>query len=146
MKRGGYLKRTPFKRSVKKSILRRSKPRKPKDSVSALKKRLDAVFSLYIRSRDAGQCFTCPTKRSVKEMQNGHYISRVHNNTRYDETNCNTQCPGCNIFKSGNMAVYALNLIQKYGPNILQELDAKRRVIKQFTKQELQELIAKYGG
>lgn len=114
-------------------------------SVSKLKKRADAVFSLYIRTRDNGVCFTCGVQRSIKEMQNGHFVSRVHNSLRFDERNCNCQCPGCNVFKHGNMDVYALRLTQKYGPSILAELNVEKRKIKQFTREDLLTIINTYS-
>ena len=130
---------------VKKS-LRTVKPRKTKEqSVSQLKKRLDSIFSVWVRTRDGGQCYTCGIKKPIKEMQNGHYVSRGCNQLRYDERNCHCQCVGCNIFKSGNMTSYALALIKQYSPQILQELDRERRKIKQWTKGELLDLIEHYA-
>lgn len=113
-------------------------------SVSFLKRKLDKIFSEYIRRRDEGQCFTCPTQRDWKEMQNGHFVSRSANSLRYDERNCNCQCPADNIFKHGNMPAYAVALQKKYGPNILKELLARGKEIKQFTRAELEALIEKY--
>lgn len=130
---------------VKKSLTRTKKPRKSQVTVQALKKRLDTIFSLYIRNRDRGTCFTCGVQKPISQMQNGHYISRSHNNTRYDEQNCNCQCVGCNVFKHGNMDVYALQLQKKYGPSILEELQKRKNVIRQFTVIELQNLIQKYS-
>lgn len=113
-------------------------------TVSHYKKKLDAIFSEYIRRRDDGQCFTCPTKREWKLMQNGHFVSRSHNATRYDEENCNCQCPGCNVFKHGNMVIYAMNMSKKYGTDIMERLERKSREEKHFTVSELQELIETY--
>ena len=136
------------KTMTKQGLKRNFRPNKPKiksESVSSLKKKLDAVFSRFIRIRDKGVCFTCGIQKDIKEMQAGHYISRSHNNTRYDEQNVHCQCVGCNIFKSGNMPAYALKLMEVYGPNILGVLEAKRRSIKQWTKDELKALIEKYA-
>lgn len=120
-------------------------PRKVKEqSVSQLKKRLDGIFSRYIRIRDGGRCFTCGVSKPIQEMQCGHYISRSHNNTRFDEQNCHCQCVGCNIFRHGNMDEYAQNLEAEYGTGILQTLAQRKRVIRQFSKGELKELIYLY--
>lgn len=113
-------------------------------SVSFLKRKLDKIFSEYIRRRDGGQCFTCPTRRSPKEMQNGHYISRSYNSLRYDEINCNTQCPACNVFKHGNIPSYAVALREKHGPDILEDLWKRAREVKQFSRPELEKLIEEY--
>lgn len=113
-------------------------------SISGLKKKLDAIFSLYIRNRDKGICFTCGKVGEIKEMQCGHYWSRSYNSTRFDEKNCHCQCVGCNVFKSGNKEIYTLNLIQKYGKRVLEELNKKRLQVKQFSTSELQDLIEHY--
>ena len=62
-----------------------------KKTISKLKKELDKWFSLYIRLREANefgmvQCFTCGIVRGYKDgMQNGHFQSRKHLSTRFDE-------------------------------------------------------------
>lgn len=113
--------------------------------MAKLKKKLDAVFSKFIRQRDAGICFTCGIKKEQKYQQNGHYISRQHNSTRYDEQNCHCQCVRCNIMLNGNMDEYALRLIRKYGAGILKKLNKKKKEKKQFKENELKNLIEHYN-
>lgn len=115
-----------------------------KQNVSTLKRKADQIFSLYIRTRDSGRCISCGTIKEITRVQCGHYISRSHNSLRYDERNCNAQCVGCNIFKSGAMDNYALALIKKYGRKILEELAKEKRKVKQWTVAELQALIEEY--
>lgn len=100
---------------------------KPK-TVSKLKKELDAVFSKYIRQRDKGQCFTCPKKDDPKRMQCGHFVPRQYLSVRYDERNCNCQCYACNMLYGGQGATYAIRLAQKYGQEVVEELEAQRWV------------------
>lgn len=99
-------------------MARTAKPLKDK-TISQLKKLADEVFSLYIRKRD-GRCFTCG---SSQNLQAGHYIPRDCLELRYDVRNVNCQCIGCNVFKKGNYTIYALNMMRKYGDNILYDLD-----------------------
>ena len=116
-------------------------------SVSQLKKEADAVFSKYIRQRDGGdmcRCFTCGVVKNAKQMQNGHYYSRSVNILRYDERNCHAQCVGCNMFKEGAKPAYTLALLRKYGPEILEELEADSKKYKQWTPEELINLIKKH--
>ena len=90
------------------------------DTISKLKKKLDSVFSLFVRNKYAIRkkyarsgsvaCFTCGAVKPVSEMQNGHYVSRVYLATRFDEENCRPQCIGCNIFKNGNLDEFAIRL------------------------------------
>ena len=76
-------------------------------TISKLKKELDKWFSLYIRLREATdegmvQCFTCSKVSSYKQgMQCGHFQSRRHHATRWNEQNCQAQCVKCNMFKKG---------------------------------------------
>jgi hypothetical protein len=102
-------------------------------SQKSLKKELDAVFSQYIRLKDAvdgiATCVTCGVKKPWKEMQAGHYISRKHLSTRWDEVNVHCQCVGCNIFKKGAMDEYARFMIKKYGQGVLDDLAEKKNTI-----------------
>ena len=137
-------------REKKKKAMQRAKENRKKarerkkNSVATLKKVLDQVFSQYIRQRDKGVCVTCGTKKPWKEQQNGHYVPRGHNATRFDERNCNCQCIGCNVFKKGNMDEYTLFMIRKHGVEVLEELNKLKYKTKQFTSQELQEMIDHY--
>lgn len=113
-------------------------------SIPQLKKELDKVFSLWIRTRDNGRCISCGIRKPIKEMQCGHYISRSHHSVRWDEQNCHCQCVGCNIFKSGNMPSYTIALQNKYGYGIIKELKKRGDKLKQWKKTELIEMINRY--
>lgn len=80
----------------------------------------------------------------LSESQNGHYISRVYLSLRYDERNCHTQCSACNIFKKGNLTVYAIRLEEQYGNGILQLLDYYKHKDIGNTRVFLQQIIEKY--
>lgn len=113
-------------------------------TLSKYKKELDRLFSLYIRYRDNGQCFTCPKKDNPKKMQNGHFVPRQYLAVRYDERNNNCQCYACNMLYNGQPSAYAINLKKLYGPNIVEELEAKRREITKLTPAWYEEKIAYY--
>lgn len=122
---------------------------KPK-SVSSLKKKLDKVFSIYIRQRgmdwkEENKCFTCLKQDHWKNLQAGHFITRGDNNLRYDEQNVNIQCVGCNVFKRGNMVVYAIKMREKYGKDIIEKLWKKSQKPKNWKISELESLIKKYS-
>jgi len=57
-------------------------------------KKLDKLFSEYIRKRD-GKCLKCGKKTN---LQTAHIHSRRHFNTRWDETNAVTLCVRCHLF------------------------------------------------
>lgn len=113
-------------------------------TLSKYKKELDRLFSLYIRYRDIGQCFTCPKKDNPKKMQNGHFVPRQYLAVRYDERNNNCQCYACNMLYNGQPSAYAINLKKLYGPNIVEELEVKRREITKLTPAWYEEKIAYY--
>jgi len=120
--------------------------RKGKSKMSKLKARAWKAFSLFIRTRDRFICITCGKTGTGSFMNAGHYISRRHSSTMFDEKNVHAQCMNCNLWGYGNMGVYTLKLQEMYGPKIIEELTRKSREIKQFTPQELENLIHKYEG
>ena len=99
-----------------------------KKTISKLKKELDTIFSVYIRLREANeygycQCHTCGVVRHYKEMQNGHFQSRKHLSTRFDEENCQVQCVKCNDYAWGEQYLFSLRLDAKYGEGRAEELE-----------------------
>jgi hypothetical protein len=102
-----------------------------KKTISKLKKELDKWFSLYIRIREATdssglcQCFTCGKVAHYKTggMQCGHFQSRKHLSTRWNEQNCQVQCVGCNMFKQGEQWKFGLQIDLKYGQSTSNDLE-----------------------
>lgn len=120
-----------------------------KKSQKTLIRKLDEVFSRYIRLRDADEhgyirCISCGKIRHFSEMDCGHFINRSHMATRYDEQNCNGQCRACNRFDEGNNIGYTRGLIAKYGPQVIDLLYLKKNTIKKWDIFELEALIAHY--
>ncbi|MAO24428.1 MAG: hypothetical protein CMJ25_27090 [Phycisphaerae bacterium] len=117
-------------------------------SRSKLIKKLDTIFSKYIRQRDAKKeiatCFTCGKKAHWKKLQNGHFQSRRFYSTRWDEMNCQVQCAGCNVFKYGEQFTFGLNLDSKFGAGTAQRLHTKARVITKLSTPDIEELISMY--
>lgn len=69
-------------------------------SLSTMVKKLDKVFSQYIRLRDAMpggvfRCISCGRTLPIGRADCGHYFSRRHMSTRFDEDNCNAECSYC---------------------------------------------------
>jgi hypothetical protein len=93
------------------------------------RKKLDEVFSRYIRYRDEGQCYTCPHKDDPKRMQCGHFVPRQYLAVRYDEVNCHCQCYACNMLYNGQPSRFAMNLERDYGEGTVARLEAQRQVI-----------------
>lgn len=116
-----------------------------KKTPKQLKAKLWKVFSEYIRRRDSGTCFTCGKQMDWKEAHAGHYIPRSVGglDLYFDSRNVNCQCPGCNVFRHGNLTIYALRLQEKYGKDILQTLD-KLKGVNKWTRQDYETRIEDY--
>jgi len=108
------------------------KLRKSKNN-SKYKTRLWKLVSEYVRLKDADangyvRCISCGKLKYWKDIDAGHYIPKSRGNCAYWEPkNINPQCTSCNRFMHGNLNSYALALIEKYGSDILKELEYKSR-------------------
>lgn len=112
-------------------------------------KKLDKVFSLYIRLRDAYpngmfRCISCGQIKPFSQADAGHYFSRTHMNTRYDEDNVNSECRFCNRFKADHLISYRENLIKRIGEQRYDNLEWKSHQTKKWSDFELKELIKYY--
>lgn len=114
------------------------------ETCSALKKKLDNVFSLYIRYRDMGKCYTCGKQREPSEMQAGHYVSRACLALRYDEVNVHCQCYACNCMKHGALIDYREHLIADYGEAVVEELELRRHNTVKLTSEWYHRMISYY--
>lgn len=138
-----YLKKRAPK-SEKKAV-----PRKP--SLSSLVRKLDGVFSEYIRLRDsrpfrykAFRCISCGEVKPYEQMDCGHFIGRTHMATRFDEENCHGECRACNRFDSSHMIYYQRNLEKLIGKSRVDMLIVRGHSTKKWTAWELEILIKHY--
>lgn len=117
-------------------------PKKP--TRKTLITKLDKVFSEYIRRRYAkneiATCVTCGKKDHWKKLQAGHFMSRKHYATRWDEDNVEVQCSACNVFRYGEQYLFAKYL----GTEKADMLLAKSREAVKFPDWEIQEMIELY--
>ena len=97
-----------------KQLNARPKP-SPKTSkaktLTKLRDELDYWFSRYIRAKYADtdgtvECYTCKRRYLVGKAQAGHFASRRHMATRWDEDNVRPQCYGCNITNQGQQWLF----------------------------------------
>ena len=115
-----------------------------KESNTALKKKLDSIFSLYIRHRDNGVCYTCGIQKMPSEMQAGHYVSRACLPLRWDEDNVKCQCPGCNIYKHGDIITYREKLVKELGEEAVERLELRRHETVKLTSEWYHDMIDHY--
>lgn len=118
-----------------------------KPTRSKLIKKLDTVFSQYVRLSNADDrgyctCITCGKKGHWKTggIQAGHFISRKNYSTRWDLDNVKPQCVACNVYRAGEQYKYSLYL----GEKLSKKLDDKSREITKFTSKEIEDLIDLY--
>lgn len=96
-------------------------------TLSQLVKDLDTVFSIYIRIRDMkgggySLCVTCSKPMTFKTSQCGHFVSRRHKATRWDEANCAAQCYACNMHNQGRQYEFGLAIDKRFGVGTAQQL------------------------
>ena len=120
---------------MKKSPLnRKSRHRSLRQKLYA---KAEKVFHAWIRERDKN-CITCGQPAD----QAGHW---KHNKLDFDEMNLNGQCRSCNYFRSGNLGIYTIRLVEKYGLEKVKDLERRAEIIKKYSIEELKEIIKKYA-
>lgn len=130
---------TIVERPVRRKPVKRA--RKGKLGLTALVKRLDVIFSKYIRAKYPPKCFTCGY---VGQMQAGHYITRHCKAIRWDERNCRPQCYACNILKRGDAPTFRENLIKELGEAEVLEIESDRHKLLKPTEEWLLSQLNEY--
>ena len=106
---------------------------------------LDRVFSKYIRTKylrdNFVECVTCNRKYPINKIQAGHFMSRRHYSTRWDEENVFPQCFGCNVGKSGEQYLFSKFIDQKFGEGYSDMLLFKSKETVKFSDVEIEEMI-----
>lgn len=117
---------------------------------STLVKNLDTVFSQYIRLRYAkneiAECYTCGKKDNYKKLQAGHFASRRHYSTRWNEYNVQVQCYSCNIGLQGLQFEFGKRLNLQYGNNFAEDILIESKKVVKFTDLDLKDMIEQYKG
>ncbi len=115
-------------------------------TISQLKNIADKLTSEIVRKnginwKEENNCYTCGVKKHWKELQAGHYVSRVYTNTRWHFPNLRPQCYSCNVMKHGNLEEFAARL-EREKPGTVIELNTwKHRKSSPNTRQDLLLLI-----
>ena len=117
-----------------------------KPTRSKLVKKLDTVFSQYIRRSNADNngyctCVTCNKTFHWKEIQAGHFMSRKHYSIRWDERNVKPQCVACNVYRAGEQYKYSIFL----GSELANVLYLQSKELVKFTNYELEDMINDYS-
>ncbi len=119
-------------------------------SISKLKKELDKWFSLFIRLRNASkdgivECWTCGKTAHYKKMHAGHFMSRKHHATRWNEDgNVQVQCPKCNLFGQGEQYTFGKLIDVRIGEGKSEELQELSRTTVKYMRHEYEDMIMFY--
>lgn len=129
----------------KKDRERREKLKRRKDW---MKDARDAVHK-YVRLRDAGRgCISCSATLQLGGTGGGFDAGHFRSvgsapHLRYDTRNIHGQCKRCNQYLSGNAIEYRAGLIQRFGAEFVDELEADQTPRK-HTVDELKEIISTF--
>jgi len=109
-----------------------------------LVKKLDKIFSEYIRARDKYKCITCGATKETHIIQCGHLFSRQCHSTRWDESNAHAQCAGCNYRHEFDFEQFRRAWIDRHSAAEYDKLYAKFSGHTKFTNSELEAMIGYY--
>ena len=130
---------------------KKKKPIEKSDHTKALDA-ADAAYSLWYRAREADEyglvrCCTCGKIMKWKDPNGnthfGHYHSRGFSKFRFDERNGGVQCKLENSYQQGQQVKMKAYLIERYGAEEIEKIDALSTTGKRLNDFELREL-AKY--
>ena len=125
------------------SVMTRKSSDKPDDS------KLWKVFSLWVRLRDADKngmvtCITSGRRLHYKDADAGHFISRKHGATKFDEQNVHAQSRHSNRFEYGQQFEYSKAIDALYGPGSADRLLVKSKMVCKRGQFEIDTMLAYY--
>jgi hypothetical protein len=102
-------------------------------------------ISEYVRKQEANEfgmtpCYTCGGRFHYAALHCGHYL---HNKLDFDLRNLKPQCPQCNLYLSGNLAVYGLRLAKENSVEWLEQLHLDANTTT-YTIEDLERIIEQY--
>lgn len=117
-------------------------------TISKLKKKLDKLFSEYIRKRDSDykgncKCISCGKEAPAfgGSTHAGHLFSRRYLSIRFDEKNVNAQCAYCNTFLNGNQIKAARGVENKWGEGTVANLESRMHITTKLSRIDYEEAI-----
>lgn len=104
-------------------------------------KKLDAIFSQFIRKRDK-RCVICGT---TQDLTCGHLFSRVCYSTRWSEINCHCQCKSCNWKHEDNPHPFTIWFLHHFGISAYISLNEEHNKLRKFQDYEIAEMTKLYN-
>jgi len=128
---------------------KRIKIKSPSEIKKELRDKLDTIFSVFIRIRNADRNgyvkdFITGRYYHWTTIQCGHFMRREFKATRWDEKNCQVQTVHQNIILHGNQFAFSQKLDRKYGAGTAEMLRIKSQNICKLDEFKLNTLIKHY--
>lgn len=120
------------------------------DSLSTLIKKMDDIFSDYIRLRDADNhgtvtCFITGERVWWRDADAAHFVGRSNMPTRYDEMNVHATTRDSNRFDPDHHTKYYLKMEEKYGWQVRQAIEQKGKSLMKFNRSDILEMMEEYS-
>lgn len=146
--------------ALSKQTVKKQSDKKWKEKKVVLKDKLKTVsdyrkdarywFQRWIRIRDLGKkCISCEVLLTdIRTYDAGHYFNaKSYPQLLFNEFNVSGQCKNfCNNYMSGNLIEYRKGIIERYGINVLLDLEAKAddKTKRVLTKEYYIEIASEY--
>ena len=133
----------------RKKDLDKQKRQTKRESLPKLIKKLDTLFSIYIRNKYSKKwlitCISCDKEIPISESHNCHWIGRWCKKYRWEEDNCRPWCSGCNTFNQEfHQRVFTTKQIERLWIDKVNEMLREEKKIHKVYKQDLLDKIAIY--
>lgn len=118
-------------------------------NITSLKNRLDRIFSVFIRIRDADnngycRCHKLWEDRALERGRLRTFRQPVTYGYQIQREKLQRSSRSCNRFDEGNNIGYAKGLINKYGIKVINELEVKKHSISKLSAFDYQLMIEDY--
>lgn len=119
---------------------------KKRESITSVGKKLDAVFSRYIRELDGWTCVRCGNsyEPGSQGLHCSHIFSRRHKAIRWDERNSVAHCFACHAWYGGNPVEGGRWAVEYLGEETIDTLIRLKEQGRKWTVPELKELLAEF--
>lgn len=120
-------------------------PRKRK-TIAKLVDEAAAILQRIVRMKAAddngmARCVTCGKVEHWKDLDGGHWIPRTYTVHKLTEENIWPQCKRCNRFRAGEGSAFTLHMIDTYGRDFVDHMEATKREVRKYTRPEIEAKI-----